>query len=438
MYILSVIPIQRGIPFSTLSYYSSEALSAGTIIQVPLGKQTIYGLVYSSTSLIESKSHVKKATFSLKKIKSVVGLSIFSLGVVQGLHEASQRTLAPIGALAGSVINELFFDFFQQTKEVVENLNPDKEPLVIYGTLSDRTDEYKRIIRSAFAQKQSVVLVAPSIRQVEFWYKVLQKGISSHSALLHSKCNKRDQRMALAAIKQSERPIFICTTPSFATIPREDITTIILEDESSNLYKSHDRYEIDQRIVIESISKASKIQIVYGDTLPRFETFQKIGGTHLSRSFTPDKLVIVPTDPYRTILPSETIELVRYCKKNKKSLFIYTNRKGIAPLSRCADCGTTVDCPTCGLPIVLWFRFVTCTIKASVISWNRLPSGSASLKKRISLSSSSTFLTTLSGTQITRYYARRTLPLSLTMRISQKLRKLLHSMRSILQPAYHS
>ncbi len=358
MYILSVIPIQKGIPFSTLSYFGSDILPVGTIVIVPLGRSSIYGLVYECTSLIEAKTHVKQANFSLKKIKSVVGVSTFSFGVVEGLREASQKTLVPIGALAGAVINELFFDFLQSIEKDFETNKVAKEPVVIYGTLPERVDEYKRIIRGAFALKQSVVLVAPSIRSVEYWHNTLAKGIASHSLMLHSKCTKRHQKSVLSAIKSSQRPLFICTTPGFATVPRADIATLILEDEASNLYRSHDRYEIDQRIVLESVAKASGIALAYGDILPRFETFHKTGNINLARSFMPEKLVIVPTDPYRTILPSETIELIRYCQKNKKNLFIYTNRKGIAPLSRCADCGTTVDCPTCGLPIVLRYKVV--------------------------------------------------------------------------------
>lgn len=358
MYILSVIPIQKGIPFSTLSYFSSEGLPIGTIVTIPLGKQTIYGLVYESISLIEAKTNIKQANFSLKKIKSVVGISPFSSGVVEGLRDASHKLLVPIGALAGSIINELFFDLLQDASSQESQIRDTKESLAIHGTLPSRIDEYKRIIRGAFAEKKSVVLVAPSIRKVEFWYATLSKGIASHSIVLHSKCTKRNQKSSLSTIRQSERPLFICTTPGFSTIPRSDMAVVILEEEASSLYKSHDRYEIDQRVVIECIAKASNIQVVYGDTLPRLETLHKVGNTHLPRTFTPDKLVIVPTDPYRTILPSETIEMIRYCQKNKKSLFIYTNRKGLAPLSRCADCGTVVDCPTCGLPIVLRYKVV--------------------------------------------------------------------------------
>jgi primosomal protein N' (replication factor Y) len=61
----------------------------------------------------------------------------------------------------------------------------------------------------------------------------------------------------------------------------------------------------------------------------------------------------VPIEYYRTILPSEAIDLIRHAEKKKFKIFIYTNRKGIAPLSRCSDCGTIVDCPNCSLPMVL-------------------------------------------------------------------------------------
>lgn len=358
MYILSVIPIQRGIPFSTLSYFSSDALGAGTIVEIPLGRQTIYGLVYGSVSLIEAKTDIKQATFALKKIKSVVGVSNFSRGVAEGLSDASKKTLIPIGALAGVFIHENFFDFFHEPMELVDGEKADSTPRAVYGSTLERTDEYKRIIRTAFADKKSVVLVAPSIRSVEFWYKTLQKGITAHSLCLHSKRTKRDQKQALSLIKNAERPLFIVTTPGFSIIPRSDIETVILEEESSTLYKTNDRYEVDQRIGIESIAKALGLQLIYGDILPRFETLQKTNQLELPRAFTPEKLLVVPTDPYRTILPSETVELIRYCQKNKKTLFIYTNRKGIAPLSRCADCGTTVECPSCGLPVVLRYKII--------------------------------------------------------------------------------
>jgi primosomal protein N' len=357
MYIISVIPISRGIPFSELSYYSSEALSAGVLVEIPLGKKNISGIVFSSNSLIESKSQIKQSRFSLKKIKKIIGPSPLGEALINGLQDASVKTLTPVGALLSTMVNELFLETFQS---VLMNLTLEKKdpaPMsVCYGSFADRADYYKRIIRSAFAEKKSVVFVAPTIRSTENWFNVLSKGISAHSVILHSKKNKRDQKSSLTKIKSSERPLFICTTPQSAFVPRTDIKTLVLEDEASSLYKTHDRYSADMRVVLRSISDSYGISVVYGDVLPRFETLVEAGMTHLSRSFNPERLVVVNTESFRSLLPTEIVELVRYCQKNKKSLFLYTNRKGIAPISRCADCGTSVDCPSCGLPIVLRYK----------------------------------------------------------------------------------
>lgn len=361
MHIATIIPIQRGIPLDTLSYYSSEELSCGMIVEVPMGRQSIYGLVLESIPLVQAKMSVKHATFTLKRVKKVIGTSIFTESVTKGLIEAKKKTLAPIGTLAAATLNEIYFDLIQNIKET-ENASLHESqifPKVIYGNTDDRIDQYKRVIRSAFADKKSIVFVAPSIRSLNSWYEHLKKGIGDHVVILHSKRTKRDQKSALSLIKQSERPLLICATPHFAHVPGQNIGITILEEESNSLYKTNDRYEIDTRILISEISRARGVHMIYGDVLPRFETLVENQMTTLARSYVPDKVVIAPTESYRSILPVETIELIRYCQKNKKSLFIYTNRKGIAPLSRCSDCGTIVECPTCTLPITLRYKITT-------------------------------------------------------------------------------
>ena len=73
MHIATIIPIARGIPFDTLTYYVPEALRPGTMVLVPLGRQTISGFVTETIPLAEAKTFIKRAAFSLKKVKAVVG-----------------------------------------------------------------------------------------------------------------------------------------------------------------------------------------------------------------------------------------------------------------------------------------------------------------------------------------------------------------------------
>ena len=112
-------------------------------------------------------------------------------------------------------------------------------------------------------------------------------------------------------------------------------------------------FKTDLRIFLGAFAKAAHLQLYWGDTLPRFETLERTQKTQLPRAFVPDKLHVVPVEPYRSILPTEVIEIIRHAQKKQKRLYIYANRKGVAPLSRCSDCGTIVTCEVCGLPMVL-------------------------------------------------------------------------------------
>ncbi|MEO5646200.1 MAG: hypothetical protein ABIO57_03850 [Candidatus Paceibacterota bacterium] len=360
MYIATVIPISKGIPFDTLSYYSAELLDRGTIVSVPFGKQKINAIIAECHNLSEAKTATKQASFALKKITSTVGHVPLLGAVIDGLVETSARTLSPLGAIAGCVMPSTLFDYVTVEKIVIAsdaaeqeiNKKSYKEESVV-GTIVDRTDYYKRLIRTSFAAKRSILFIAPTIKNLEQWKSILQKGIPKHVVTVHSKATKKDLRSAFALIKQSDRPLIIFATPGYSVLPRHDIGTLIVEDESNSLYKSSDRFKTDLRIFLGAFAKSAQLQLCWGDTIPRFETLERTQKTQLPRAFIADKLHVVPVEPYRTILPTEVIEIIRHAETKKKRLYIYATRKGVAPLSRCADCGTIVTCEVCGLPMVL-------------------------------------------------------------------------------------
>ncbi len=362
MYIATIIPIARGIPFDTLTYFSNEMLLAGTLVAMPMGKRSILGIVLETETLSQAKTAVKQANFSLKKIGTVYGhLSYFEKSI-EAVRITALQSLAPAGAVLGSVLSHGIFDYINtekitdlaaHTKHKTEHIF---EEHVCTGIEADRIDNYKRLTRSAFAEKKSVLFVAPSIRSLELWKARLEKGIANHVVIFHSKVTKKNLRSHFAMIKNSERPLLIFATPGYLLIPRTDIGMVIAEDESSTFYKTMDRYGIDIRVFIQHFCRELQMTLWWGDSLPRFETLKRLDANHLSRSFIPEKLHIVPVEPYRSVLPTEATDLISHAQKKKRRIFVYTNRKGVAPLSRCSDCGTIVICKECSLPMVLRTR----------------------------------------------------------------------------------
>ena len=409
MYITTVIPIARGIPFDTLSYYVQEELSAGTLVTIPFGKQTIHGIVTETVTIAEAKGMIKSASFTLKKVKTVIGIVPSIQAASLALADTSALTLTPIGTLASNVIPQTLFDYINSEKIVPEELPPEStvstfEETVTVGPTAERVDHYKRLIRTAFAAKKSVVFTAPTIRSLERFKTLLEKGITNHVVVMHSKTTKKQLRSSFATLKSSERPLVIFTTPSFLVLPRTDIGSIIAEEESQSLYHTSDRYKSDLRIFIKNYAERLGLKLIWGDTLPRFATLKRLDADHVARTYIPDKLTVVPVEPYRTVLPNEVIEIIRHAQKKGRRLYVYANRKGVAPLSRCSDCGTIVNCTDCSLPMVLRnkitaegesMRTFSCSHCASTLpsthtctycgSWNITPSaiGTESIRDAI-------------------------------------------------------
>src|SRR5438270_566989 len=153
MQVATIIPIARGIPFDTLTYYSPEVLATGTLVSIPFGKQLIVGIVVECTPLADAKTLIKQAAFSLKKIKQVLGHLPYFEQAITAFQATSVESLAPVGAVAASTMPQFLFEYMQSEKlsdilMTVEQTTRASEESVIAATTLDRVDHYKRLIRS--------------------------------------------------------------------------------------------------------------------------------------------------------------------------------------------------------------------------------------------------------------------------------------------------
>ena len=91
------------------------------------------------------------------------------------------------------------------------------------------------------------------------------------------------------------------------------------------------------------------------------------------------------------VLKDESMEEILSAVKNKKNVFVFSLRKGLATLTVCRDCGSTVHCDVCASPLVLYIsrdekkKMFACnkcgsekdpqTTCATCGSWNLIPLG---------------------------------------------------------------
>lgn len=389
MKILEVIPIARGINKDTLSYFSGSDIPIGSIIKVPLRKRVVPALVINARDVEDIKSEIKNSSFALKKIEKVKFTNLLTKNFVDATEITANYYVSTIGLVLNSIIPKTLFENIEKIKlpeENPENSNPSQikrqfdgarkntkaEKFVIQSTDEDRYAQYKSIIREEFAKNASIFFCLPTIQDIKKAKESLHKGIEPYTYILHSSMNKKDIVETVNKILDEKHPVLIIGTCGFLSIPKNNVSTIILDKENSRSYKTQIRPYIDMRKFAEIFAEKINAKIIFGDLLLRTDTIwrQKKGElvelvSLKFRSLTTSSQEIIDMRSIQKtaeetenkkafrILSDNLESRIKENIQNNEHMFIFTGRRGLSPSTVCADCGNVVKCNSCGAHTVL-------------------------------------------------------------------------------------
>ncbi len=357
MQVISVIPIQKGIPFDTLTYYSHDPVPEGFLVQIPLQSRQITGVAIESRSLSDAKLDVKSSAFSLKKISQIIGPSSIDRIFLTAAKKVARRSFIPLGALLGEILVSATLEQRQYLTKESSAESKHQAPLFVQGDSAMRADDYRMLIRDALAGHQSVLFIAPTIGQVEEWRAILAKGIEKRSFVLHSDVTKTEQKKIYRELFQREGAFILFATPHYAMIPWLETPITILDNLSHVGYLSHGSVPVDYQEFYRTIVAARNKKLVLGDRVIPFRYVweeEKNPRSLFPRSYLPTKLHILDTSK-RTFenISQEIVELLRHTDVTQKKVFVYAERKGIAPYSVCRTCKMVIKCRHCAASLVL-------------------------------------------------------------------------------------
>ena len=371
MYITTVIPISRGITKDTLTYFTKEEVQRGCIISIPLRKRTIHGLVIDIKNVVESKTEIKSLPYSIKKVTKGETRKILLESQIKSLEYLADYYATSIGAILYNLLPVEILDIKNlpdiKEEEPKENSH---EVVLLQSSNEERYATYKSLIREEFARNRSVLFCLPSIEDIKNAKNILEKGIETYTFVLHSKLTKKESEKTWSEIMKNEHPVLVIVTGTNLFVPKSDIGTIIIDKESSRLYKMQTRPFLDIRKVAEIIAKKGGKKLVLGDIMLRSETlWQERNGYYNAlsplkfRSLSPantEKISMkIPKDVEKkefVIISDKLKEVLRNSISNNEHTFLFCGRKGMYPETICSDCGTIVTCENCRAPVVLYGR----------------------------------------------------------------------------------
>ena len=377
-YIINVVPLTR-IPLSRdqFFYYSfKKKISPGSLVEIPLGKRKIEGVVLSS-----KKDFPRLGNIELKNISSILeekfvtskqlGLAkfisdhyIISLGIVM-------KSFVPKRIKARKVKNErkkLTPENIKLTEAqniAIKEITKSNSKFLLHGPASSgKTQVYFEAIKKIISKGGQALILLPELtitsQEIERYGEFFgEKNI----AILHSKISKGKFYKNWQNIKSGKTKIILGTRQAVFA-PFKNLKIIVIDEEQDMSHKQWDmnpRY--DSRTVAHELADNFKSKIVLGSATPRIEIYHKaLAGEYkllklpeLSNKSRTSEIVDLRNEHWKNwkkvkiVSPiSKRLEgKISWMLKNDVQTILFINRQGMSTFSVCVNCKEVLTCPDC-------------------------------------------------------------------------------------------
>lgn len=308
MYLITLLPLSES-ALGDVTYISSTGYPSGSVISAPWRSGSIQGVVVKTEEAVAMKSFLRQATFQVRRIPEspVIGWApLYLLESIRALAVTKGVLPAPLAA-----------------KLIRVSEDPVEEPTgagygeqYIEGPFKDRIAHYHSLL-----QHERLLIIVPTLEEVRLFKGALPGA-------------------------------YVTTIAGVRALP-PNITTIVVERESSDGYLMKKRPYADMRDLIALIASRQELPLVWADDLIRLE---QCGDNPVIALGTPPQPVVIERtkeDGSGISLPEEALAAIDAAVQQKKVVFIYAARSGHAQSIVCRDCGTLHTCSVCASPLRL-------------------------------------------------------------------------------------
>lgn len=372
MFIITVIPLTK-LPLDkpqTYTYFTSYELSRGSLVLAPLYRRQVTALVIDITPLKNlSKIDIRKASFELKQVTQVLcETPLLTAGQLKLIAWMNHYYYAPLGLIVKTVIPEKLINkkFLSSRKEEENKPNEQstqQKPLLIHSSLSTRIKIYIKEINQAINRNRQTLILVPQVYQINELERAVKSSLNNLAITCVSSNNKITEfRSSWQDIKEQKADIIIGTRSAMFT-PFKNLGLIILDEEENSGHISWDMTpKYDGRKVAEKLAEFHGCKLVFGSDTPSVEYYHKIqnSGKIISEHFVEEKhkweIIDMRDEIHRgnySILSEALKEQIERMIAKQKQVVLFVNRRGTFRFVMCRDCGFTIKCPNCEIPLIL-------------------------------------------------------------------------------------
>ncbi|AFL68952.1 primosomal protein N' [Sulfurospirillum barnesii] len=340
-------------PLSPLTYCSDAILEAGFVVEIPLSKRIVQGVVLE---------RVEKPSFACEEVL-LTYKTFYTPKTVELARFIAEYYVCSLGeALA------LFTPFSQKTLHVNQKVNThialsaeqenafsfiESHPnaLLFGDTGSGKTEIYMKLFEATLNAGKQVVFLLPEIGLTPQMKNRLKHHFGTHVAIWHSKISAKKKEAILQEIHEGKICI-VAGTRSALFLPLENIGLIVVDEEHDESYKSGNRPRYNAKDLALLFGQKLKAKVLLGSATPTLSSFHKLPTFRLKGTFFEASTHIMYDDGEHG-LSHKVVQAIEKALKAKKQVIVFLPTRANFKYITCKACGAHIECPFCSVGMSL-------------------------------------------------------------------------------------
>lgn len=367
-----------------LTYFSNESLKIGTIVEIPVGKRKMVGVVWRKTGQPEFETREILRAFSKPLPKHLLKLAkwmsefyatplsqVLSGILPSGIFK-NRRKLKPEKHFSENELsNNSDFSYTKQQSVAIQKLDKIKNGTVLlHGiTGSGKTEIYINQAKKCIQNNQSVIILVPEIALTS---QIVQ-NFSQHFSdvkIIHSKQTESQKAQIWKNILNNDESQIIIGARSAIFAPVRNLGLIIIDECHEPSFRQEQTPKYSAIRLANFMAKNPEIKTILGSATPSIEDYflakisKENGGAEIieltelaNKNAKPPTVEIIDLSKKRTewhfVFSKKLIEIMNQTLSENRQVLIYHNRRGSASITACKNCGWQALCENCFLPMTL-------------------------------------------------------------------------------------
>lgn len=363
----------------TLTYTSSEPLPLGSIVEIPVGKRLVVGVITSKTT---------RPDYQVKPIERVLMETPLPEPLLRTLLWTADYYHTPLATVLQTALprgitkkrrifsNSPLLSTRERTNKVftkdqsaaLKVLEATKSgTILLHGvTGSGKTLIYIEQTKYAIANGTSVIILVPEIALTS----QLVAGFHHHFKniiLTHSQQTEAERHLAWLSALNAATPHVIIGPRSALFLPVTNLGLVVIDECHEPSYKQEQSPRYSALRLASVLTQHHSAKLILGSATPSVSDYYLAASTN--------RPIVTLSKPARTDTVKPSVTVIDMTKRanftrhrflsdtllaqfqatltDGKQILVFHNRRGSATTSLCENCGWQAGCPRCFIPLTL-------------------------------------------------------------------------------------